>query len=117
LDHFISLPFGFLTVDLGFHILGTPVGSKSFVELFVAKAIHEDLEMIFSLLMLVDLQVGFAMLLLCYAQCPSYLLCTMFPSLGILQHYTKFNIHTIVMLENLSGARSFGGFNNHIIHR
>ncbi len=93
------------------------MGSKSFVELFVAKVIHEDLRMIFSLLMLVDFQVTFAMLLLCYAQHPSYLLCILFPSLGILQHYTKFNIHTIVMLENLLGAGSFGGFNDHLIHR
>jgi hypothetical protein len=72
------------------------MGSKSFVELFVVKAFHEDLGTIFNLPMLVDPQVAFVMLLLCYAQCLGYLLCTMFPSLGIMQHYIKFNIHTIV---------------------
>ncbi len=93
------------------------MGSKSFFELFVVKALHEDLGMIFSLPMLVDPQVVFAMLLLCYAQRPGYLLRTMFPSLGILQHYTKFNTHTIVTLEDLLGAASFGGFNDHLICR
>ncbi len=71
--------------------------------------------MIFSLPMLVDLQEAFVMLLLCYAQRLGYFLRTMFPSLGILQHYTKFNTHTIVTLVNLLGAGSFGGFNNHLI--
>jgi hypothetical protein len=40
----------------------------------------------------------------------------MFPSLGILQHYARFESHTIVMLEKLFGARSFGGFINHRAH-
>ncbi len=30
--------------------------------------------------------------------------------------YTKFNTHTIVMLENLLNAKSFGGFIDHLIH-
>jgi hypothetical protein len=38
----------------------------------------------------------------------------MFPSLGILQHYTKFNTHTITMLEKLLGGGSFGGSINHL---
>jgi hypothetical protein len=52
---------------LGFHILGAPFGSKSFIESFVTKTLHEDLGMIFSLPMLVNLQVVFVMPLLSYA--------------------------------------------------
>ncbi len=44
LDHFISPPFGFLTFNSNFHILGALVGSISFVELFVVEVFHEDLE-------------------------------------------------------------------------
>ncbi len=55
------------------------------------------------------------MLLLCYAQHPCYLFHTMFPSLGILQHYVEFNIHTIIMLEKLLGAGSFGGSIGHLV--
>jgi len=67
LDHFISLPFGFLILDLGFRILGALVGSTSFVESFVVKVFHEDLGIIFNLSMLADLQATFAMLSLRYA--------------------------------------------------
>ncbi len=35
LDHFISLLLSFLIPNLGFCILGTLVGSRSFVELFI----------------------------------------------------------------------------------
>jgi len=35
LDHSISLPPNLFTLDLGFHILGTPLGFKSFIELFM----------------------------------------------------------------------------------
>ncbi len=41
----------------------------------------------------------------------------MFPSPNILQHYVKFDIHTIATLEKLFGARSFGGSIGHLIHR
>jgi hypothetical protein len=54
LDHFISLLLDFLIPNLGFHILGTSVGSTSFVELFVTKVLHEDLRTISNLPMLVD---------------------------------------------------------------
>ncbi len=67
LDHFISLPHGFLIPDLGFRILGALVGSTSFVESFVVEVFHEDLWTIFSFPILADLQVTFMMLLLCYA--------------------------------------------------
>jgi hypothetical protein len=38
----------------------------------------------------------------------------MFPSLSILQHYIKFDIRTIVMLEKLFDATSFGGCIGHL---
>ncbi len=116
LDHFISLPPNFLTPNLGFCILGTPMGSRSFVESFMAKAFHEDLEMISNFLMLANLQVTFTMFSLCYAHCLGYLLHTMFPSPNILQRYVEFNICTITTLEKLFGAWSFGGFMNHLTH-
>jgi hypothetical protein len=43
LNHSISLPPDFLIPNLGFHVLGTPMGSRSFVEPFMHKALHEDL--------------------------------------------------------------------------
>jgi hypothetical protein len=57
------------------------------------------------------------MLSLCFAQHPSYLFHTMFPSLNTLQHYTKFDTHFITTLEMLLGVGSFGGFINHLAHR
>jgi hypothetical protein len=109
LDHSISLPFNFLTLKLGFCILGPPVGSTSFVESFATKVFHEDLGTMFSFLLLIDLHATFVMLLLCYAYRMCYLFCIVFPSPSILQHYIKFNIHTIIMLENLLGVEFFGG--------
>jgi hypothetical protein len=53
LDHFISLSLDVFTPDLGF-ILDRVMGSKSFVESFVAKAFHEDFGMIFNLIMIID---------------------------------------------------------------
>jgi hypothetical protein len=116
LDHSISLSPNFFTPDLGFRILGAQVGSTSFVELFVVEVLHEDFRMIFSLPMLVDPQMFFVMILLCYTQHRSYLLCTMFPSLGILQHYVKFNICTIITLEKLLDVGSFGGSIDHLAY-
>jgi hypothetical protein len=83
----------------------------------MVEVLHEDLGMIFSFLLLIDCHVAFVMFLLCYAKRPCYLFHILFPSLGILQHYVEFNIHTIVMLQKLFGARSFGGFINHPAHR
>jgi len=40
----------------------------------------------------------------------------MFPFLGVLQHYAKFNIHTLVTLEKLLGVRSFNGSIGHLAH-
>ncbi len=50
----------------------------------------------------------FTMFSLCYAQHLGYLLCIMFPSLGILQHYIEFDTSTIATLEKLFGVGSFG---------
>jgi len=55
LDHFISLPHGFLTPNLNFRILGTLMKSISFVESFVVKALYGDLGMICSLPMFINL--------------------------------------------------------------
>jgi hypothetical protein len=92
------------------------VGSKSFVESFVAKVFHENLGIISSLLMFANHRAIFVMLSLCYAQCHGYLFHIMFPFSSILQHYAEFNIHTIAMLEKLLGVGTFGGFINHLTH-
>jgi hypothetical protein len=83
---------------------------------FVVKALHENLEMTSNFLMFADLQATFAMFSLHYAQRLGYLLFTMFPSPSILQHYIEFDIHTIITLEKLLGAGSFGGYINHLTH-
>jgi hypothetical protein len=67
LDHFISLPLGFLIPDLGFHILVALVGFTSFIESFVIESFHEDLGTIFSFPILVNLEATFAKFLLHYA--------------------------------------------------
>ncbi len=77
------------------------MGFKSFVELFVAEAFHENLGTIYSLLMLVNPHVIFVMLSLCYAQHLGYLLHIVFPSHGILQHNVEFNTCTIITLQKL----------------
>jgi hypothetical protein len=61
LDHFISLPLGFLIFNLGFCILGALMGSTSFVESFVVEALHEDLGTIYNLPMFTNPQEVFAM--------------------------------------------------------
>jgi hypothetical protein len=60
--------------------------------------------------------MAFAMFSLCYAQRPSYLLRTMFPSLGILHQYVELNTCTITTLEKLLGVGSFDGFISHLVH-
>jgi len=52
-------------------------------------------------------QATFAMLSLCCAHRPNYLQHIIFPSLGILQHYTKFDVHTIAMFKKLLALKSF----------
>ncbi len=64
----------------------------------MAKAFHEDLGTIYSLLMLVNPHVIFVM---CYAQHFGYLFRIVFPSHGILQHDVEFDTCTIVTLEKL----------------
>jgi hypothetical protein len=94
--------------------LGALVGCTSFVEPFVTKVFYEDLGMIFNLPMFVDPLTAFAMLSLCYAQRLGYLFCIVFPFPGILQHYVKFNIRTITMLEKFFGVGSFGNSIDHL---
>ncbi len=65
--------------------------------------------------MFMDSHSAFVKLLLCYAQCLSYLFCTMFPFLNILQHYIEFNTLTIVSLEKSLDVKSFNGYINHLI--
>jgi hypothetical protein len=77
-DHYISLPFSFLTPNSSFRILGTLVGSRSLLDLFVVKAFHEDLGTISNLLMFINLQATFMMFSLCYALHPGYLFCIVF---------------------------------------
>jgi hypothetical protein len=84
------------------------VGSRSFIESFVVLVFHEDLGTISNLPMLINLQTTFVMLLLCYAQCPGYLLCIVFPSPCILQHCIEFDIRTIITLEKLLGVDLLG---------
>jgi hypothetical protein len=91
------------------------MGSRSFIESFVVEALHEDLGTIFNLHMLANLQATFVMFSLNYTQHLGYLLCIVFSSPSILQHYAKFDIRTIAMLEKLPGARSFGGFIGHLV--
>jgi hypothetical protein len=112
----MSLPFGFLTPNSSFCILSAPMGSKSFIESFMSKDFYEDLGTISSLLMFATLQVAFAMLSLCYAQCPNYLFHRMFPSPCILLHYIEFDTRTITTLSKLLGVRSFDGSIGHLIH-
>jgi hypothetical protein len=52
--------------------LGASMGSTLFFELLVFEALHENLGVIFSFPMLVDLHVAFAMLSLCYAWHPGF---------------------------------------------
>ncbi len=53
----------------------------------------------------------------CNAQCHGYLFRIVFPSPGILKHYTKFDIHTIATLEKSFSAGSFGGSIGHLARR
>lgn len=61
--------------------------------------------------------VTFGMLLLCYAQCPNYLLHIVFsfPSTN-LQHYVEFDSCTTAMLEKLLGTGSFGITMDHLAY-
>jgi hypothetical protein len=43
------------------------------------------------------------------------MMCNLFSSPNIVQHYVKFNLHTIVTLEKLLGTRSFGTIMDHLV--
>jgi len=88
--------------------------SLPFVKSFILEVFQEDLSMIINLFMFTNFQATFVMFSLCYAQPLNYLQCIVFPSLGILQRYTEFDVHIIVMLEKLLGSRSFGTIISHL---
>jgi hypothetical protein len=111
-----TLPPSFLIPNSCFRILGALVISTSFVESFVVEVFHEDIGMMFSLLMVANPRVAFVMFLSCYAQCSNYLFHTIFPSPDILQYYVEFNIHTMATLEKLFSEGSFGGSIIHLAH-
>jgi hypothetical protein len=67
LDLSISLPLGFVTLNIGLCILGALMCFMPFVESCVVEAFQEDCNTIASLPMLVDPHVTFAMLSHCYA--------------------------------------------------
>jgi hypothetical protein len=71
--------------------------------------------MIVNLPIFTNPKIAFAMFSFCYAQWLNYFKCIVFPSLGILLHYTKFDVHTIVMLEKLLGSRSFNTIVGHLV--
>jgi hypothetical protein len=93
------------------------MGSLPFVESFVLEVLWEDINIISSLFMFINLHVASAMISLCYAQQLCYVQHIVFPSLGILQHYTKFDACTIAMLEKLLGLGSFGTTMSHLVDR
>jgi hypothetical protein len=64
LYHSISLPPSFLVLNLGFHILGAPMGSRSFIKSFVVEVLYEDLGTISNLPMFAYFQMTFEMFLL-----------------------------------------------------
>jgi hypothetical protein len=80
----------------------------------MVETLHGDLRTIFSLLILTKPQTTFIMFSLCCAQFFSYLFRIMFPSPCLLKHYIKFDIHTIITLEKLFIAGSFGGSIGHL---
>jgi len=45
------------------------------------------------------------------------MMCTAFSSPNIVQHYVKFDLHTIVTLEKLLNTRSFSTIIDHLVFR
>jgi hypothetical protein len=65
--------------------------------------------------MFVNPHVVFAMFSLYYAQHSSYIFFIIFPFLSILQHYTKFDSHTMAMLEELLSVKSLDIMVGHLV--
>jgi len=91
------------------------MGSLPFVESFVLKVFQKDFNTIVSRVMLTDPQAAFVTFSFCYAQRPNYLQYIVFPSLGILQRYTEFDVRNIIMLEKQLGSISFGTIVGHLV--
>lgn len=66
--------------------------------------------------MLIDPQAMFVICSLRYAQCPSYLLRTIFMSPCILRHCIEFDSCTMATLEKLLTVGSFGIMLGHLAH-
>jgi hypothetical protein len=72
-----------------------------FVDSFVVKTFQENLNTIVGLIMRAHPHASFVMLLFYYVQHTTYSLHTIFSSLSTLQHYVKFDLHTMAKLEKL----------------
>jgi hypothetical protein len=110
----ISFLPSFYTPKSGLHILGVLMDFLWFLESFISSALYEDLSMIINVLMFVDPKVVFVMFSFFYAQQLNYSKHIIFPSWGILQHYAKFDGHTITMLKKLLGSKSFSTTMGHL---
>jgi hypothetical protein len=93
------------------------MGSRLFVESFMAKVFHEDVGMIFNPPSACKSLGNFCDYFIVLCLVLWLLFHIVFPSLGILQHYVRFNICTITTLEKLFGVRSFGVSITHLICR
>jgi hypothetical protein len=83
------------------------MGTMLFVDSFVVKMFQKNLNTIASLPMHANPKAPFVMLLFHYVQHPTYSLHVIFLSLGTLQYYVKFDLHTMVTLEKLLKTRIF----------
>jgi hypothetical protein len=101
LDLSISLPLGFFALNTNLCILNALLGFMPFMESFVTKPFQKDFNTITNLPMFIDPQIAFVMSSFWYVIHLSYLLFTIFLSLGILQHYAKFELCTMIKLKNI----------------
>jgi len=67
--------------------------------------------------MFVNLQATFEIFSFCYARCLGNLLHIIFSSPSMLQHYAKFDLHTMNTLERLLGVGSFSIMVGHLAHQ
>ncbi len=92
------------------HMFSYPKCTSGFYAIcgiLVAHAVQGDFNTIVSFPMFINPQATSRMFSLCYAQHPCYILCIIFMSPSVLQHYAKFDLLTMVMLEKLLGTWSF----------
>jgi len=87
-----------------------------FMESFVTKAFQKYFNNIINLPMFIDPQTTFMMSSLCYVIHLGYLLRNVFLSLGILQHYAKFELYTMTTLKKLFDRWSLSITMGHLVH-